>query len=77
MGFNKVILQSPHELINEYKTKGRDGFLWRYSKYDAFMGSVDSITFINTIFDFKDESSEEIINHFISSFEREIETGKN
>jgi len=77
MGFNKVFLQSPGELINEYKTKGREGFLWRYSKYDAFIGPAESITFINTIFDFKDENPEEVINHFVRSFEAEIETRKN
>jgi len=73
MGFNKVILQEPRTLLAEYKAKGLRQFISRYSNYDAIMGPSESVTFLNTIFDFKDESSEEVISDFVKAFETELE----
>jgi hypothetical protein len=46
MGFNKCFISSVENLKKEFKSKGLEGFVKSYRKYDAITGPSESFQFL-------------------------------
>jgi hypothetical protein len=49
MGFNKTYLPELEELKKLHEELGTEGFIAKYSKYDAIIGSIESSEYLKQV----------------------------